>query len=84
MHVHYMLVLCVLSYLFVVPLLVIQASFNQVDRDGDGKLSYEEFQEIPVQTSRKFFDLVDSSKDSFITVSEVERVLNLPSMIDSK
>ena len=57
------------------PLLEILNRFNEVDRDEDGKLSYEEFQEIKVPTSQRFFDLVDSSDDDFITLSEVNRVL---------
>ena len=56
-------------------LLAILNSFNDVDRDKNDKLSYEEFQEIKVQTSRRFFDLVDSSNDGFITLSEVNRIL---------
>ena len=79
-----MLVLCVPSYLFVVPLLAIRTSFHEVDRDGNGKLSYKEFQEIQVPTSQDFFDHVDNSKDGFITVSEVDRILNLPLLKDSK
>lgn len=41
-------------------------SFKELDKDGDGKVSKEEFPE----QGRQFFDFIDTNKDGFIDADE--------------
>lgn len=48
-----------------------EEKLKQADKDGDGKLSFEEVQSIIADITREYFDKLDVDGDGLLTLDEV-------------
>lgn len=53
----------------------LEAKFKQADKDGDGKLSFDEFSIVFLGLPHDVFDKADTDKDGFITLDDLKTVV---------